>query len=309
MILAAGLGTRLQPLSKLRPKPAMPVRGLPVIGYVLRLLQHHGVTEAIVNLHHRADELAATLERCRPAGMTVHLSREEVLLGTGGGIRRAADFLRASDPALVLSGDMLLDTDLGALVALHRERRDLATLLLVDDRARAGLFGTIGVDEDERVRRISKRFDLGGEKAAGVFVGVRVLSSRAFETLPDDEAFEDLTDWFAPMLSSGARDIRAHRESTSACLWEPVGTLEEYLRVNLHQLPFSFLEPDQVASEFGTQLQGSVILGAGARIASGARLRRTVVWEGETVPAGFTASDGVFAGGQFHACASEKAMK
>ncbi len=93
MILAAGLGTRLEPLSKLRPKPAMPVRGLPVIGYVLRLLQHHGVTEAIVNLHHRADELAATLERCRPAGMTVHLSREEVLLGTGGGIRRAADFL------------------------------------------------------------------------------------------------------------------------------------------------------------------------------------------------------------------------
>ena len=307
MILAAGSGTRLNPLSELRPKPAMPVRGLPVVAYVLHLLRQHGVTEVVVNLHHLPEVLTAALERHRPPGMSVTLSHEEALLGTGGGIRRVAGFLRDSDPSLVLSGDMLLDVDLGKLIATHRERRDLATLLLLDDDSRAKLFGTIGIDGENRVRRIAGRFDLGREESAGVFVGVRVLAARIFDSLPDREAFEDLTDWFAPMLSAGADDIRALRSPIAECRWEPVGTLVEYLRVNLDPPPLSFMAPDAAPAP-GTRVLDSVVLGAGAQLGEGARLERAVIWEGERVPAGFTASDGVYAGGRFHSCAASGAL-
>ncbi len=94
MIVAAGLGTRLRPLSELRPKPALPVRGIPLISYPLELLAHHGVTEVMINVHHLPEILIDAAQRSCPAGMTVHFSVEEVIFDTGGGIRRAVEFLR-----------------------------------------------------------------------------------------------------------------------------------------------------------------------------------------------------------------------
>jgi NDP-sugar pyrophosphorylase family protein len=134
MIVAAGLGTRLRPLSDLRPKPAMPVRGIPLLAYQLALLARHGVTEVVINAHHLPDELMAAARRYRPAGVELHFSVEDELLGTGGGIRRVASFLRESDPCLIVGGDMLVDADLTVLMERHRSRGDAWTLLLRDTR-------------------------------------------------------------------------------------------------------------------------------------------------------------------------------
>ena len=176
MILAAGLGTRLRPLSSLRPKPILPVRGIPLLAYPLAWLAHHGVDEVIVNLHHFPDATRAVAEVWAPPGLRVHFSEEPVLLDTGGGIRRAANFLRESDPSLVIAGDMILDLDLQPLLARHRERGDAATLVLRED-PRAARFGTIGIDAASRLRRIARRFDLGGE--------TRVLSPESLELGPE----------------------------------------------------------------------------------------------------------------------------
>ena len=92
MIVAAGLGTRLRPLTELRPKPALPVRGIPLIAYTLALLARHGVTEAIINAHHLPDILMDAARRHCPAGIDLRFSIEAELLDTGGGIRRVADF-------------------------------------------------------------------------------------------------------------------------------------------------------------------------------------------------------------------------
>jgi len=183
MIVAAGLGTRLRPLSELRPKPALPVRGIPLIAYHLQLLAHCGVTETVINVHHLPEVLQAEAERYRPPGMVLRFSVERELLDTGGGIRRVAAFLRESDPSLILGGDMLLDADLAALIARHQARRDSVTMLLRDD-PRTRTFGSIGVAGDGSVRRIGGRFDLGGEQAAGIYTWANVVAARAFERLP-----------------------------------------------------------------------------------------------------------------------------
>lgn len=308
MILAAGLGTRVRPLSDLRPKPALPVRGLPLCAYLFELLTRHGVSEVLMNVHHLPEVLKETAERHCPPGLRLRFSHEARPLGTGGGIRRAAAFLRESDPSLIVGGDMILDMDLGALVARHRERRDALTLLLLDD-ARAAGFGTIGVAADGRVRRIARRFDLGGEVRCGVYPVVNVVASRALDTLPEREAFNHLDDWVVPRLRAGAGDIRGDVVDPSACRWEPVGTLPEYLAANLSPKRLSYLDADARAAAAGTRFEGDVVVGAGARIGPGAELRRAVVWDGEEVPAGLHVAGGVFAGGAFRPCAPERAPR
>jgi mannose-1-phosphate guanylyltransferase len=301
MILAAGLGTRMRPLSDLLPKPVLPVLGIPLVAWPLAWLARHGFTEVVMNVHHLPDTVRATAEAWAPPGLTLRFSEEPELLGTGGGIRRAAAFLRESDPCLVVSGDMICDLDLGALVARHRARGDRATIALRAD-VRGVRFGTIGVDGTGRVRRIARRFDLGGETARGVNVSVYLFAARAFDSLPEREEFNHLDDWLAPELAAGAGDLRGELVPEAELLWEPVGTPGEYLAANLRRPAVSYFDAEARARALGVRLEPELVIGAGARLGAGVRLRRAVVWGGETVPDGFAAEDGVFAGGRFHPC-------
>ncbi len=300
MILAAGLGERVRPLSALRPKPALPVRGMPVIGFGLRLLERHGVDEVVINRHYLASVLTERTEAVRPSGMELSWSDEPGPLGTGGGLRRAAEFLAASEQCIVLAGDMLLDADLTKLADAHRARGAAVTFLLKEDR-RGSLFGTIGVDSAGRVRRIGRHFDLGGEVSAGVYVHATVISGETLASLPAQEPSNHLTDWIVPRLAEGADDVHGVVLSENECTWEPVGTVAEYLAANLDCPRLSYLDPADAADLTGTRVDAGLVLGAGATLGAGARLERAVVWDGEHVPDGFSGSHGVFAGGRFHA--------
>jgi mannose-1-phosphate guanylyltransferase len=304
MILAAGLGTRMQPLTHYRAKPALPVHGVPVIAYLLALLARHCVKQVTVNLHHQSDSILDAIEKFRPDGMEITVIHESAPRGTGGGIRGAAGFLAESDPCLVLAGDMILDLDLTEVVARHRARGDLATLVLRED-PRAAQFGTIGLDAESTVCRIGERRVTSGEVTAGVFSSVRVFSPRIFESLPEREHFEDLRDWLVPAIEAGARDIRGEIYAPQDCSWEPVGTPAEYLAANLRPRPPAFTTPDLQEKSSDTRLMGDVVLGAGCEVAAGARLSRCVVWDGESVPGDAEASDAVFAGGSFHTCVTD----
>ena len=309
MILAAGLGTRMRPLSALMAKPALPVLGRPVIAYLLELIAHHGVEEVMINLHYASQSVRDAVEQYAPRGLRIEYSQEDEPLGTGGGIARAADFLRQSGTSLVMAGDMLLDLDLGDLMQHHRASEALCTLALLDDPARSD-WPTIGIDDAGRVRRIASRFDLGGETSAGLFTGVRLFSPACFELIPTALAgpptlpFEDLSDWLAPALAAGHSGIRGTMLTPEACVFLPVGTPAEYLAANLDPPVLSFLPREAMAAP-GTRISpdpDNVVLGPGARLGEDAKLQRAVVFADEEVPDGFRASTGVFAGGRFYDC-------
>ncbi len=304
MILAAGFGTRLRPLSELLPKPAMPVRGLPVIAYNLALLSHHGVRDVMINTHYLPEAIVEAAERHRPHGMTLHFSHEPEILNTGGGLRKVASFLRKSDPCILLAGDMVLDVDLTGFIQRHRDSKAAITFGLLDD-PRTASFGSIGIDGQEglgRVRRIANRVDLGGERRAGVYISLSLLSASALDTLPEMEKFSHLEDWVKPMLQAGREDICAELFSEKNCFWEPVGTLEEYLSANFIRHKYSFIDVDHCARQDGVQLNIHSILGRGVTLNEGSCLRRVVVWDGEHLPDNYQAENGIFAGGDFYAC-------
>ena len=125
MVLAAGLGTRMRPLTLLRAKPALPVMNRPLIHWTLERLARHGVREVVINLHHLPGSVTRAVGDGSAFGLKVHFTRERTILGTGGGPRKARALL-GEGPVLIVNGDVLFDFDLGALMRQHRRRKAAA---------------------------------------------------------------------------------------------------------------------------------------------------------------------------------------
>jgi mannose-1-phosphate guanylyltransferase len=315
MILAAGLGTRLRPFTDLRAKPALPVRGRPVISLLLDFLAQHGCEEVMINLHHRPESIRAAIDGDHPANLEIHFSEEPRPLGTGGGIRRAADFLREGDGCVVMAGDMLLDVPLRTLFERHVDSGRHATLLLRQD-PRGETFGTIGVDAGGNMNRIGpiqigepgESTNVDNDAQSGLFTGVRFFSPKILDNWPPigpDEAFEDLRDWLVPGIESRNERVGAEIIEANDSVWEPVGTPAELLRVNLSPPVLPSL--GGAATHWGGEVDicgahDDVVISRKASVPSDAKLERAVVWDGEHVPDGFVGRDGIYAGGQFHSC-------
>ncbi len=152
MILAAGFGSRLRPLTDRIPKPLIDVAGLPMIAYAIALLREAGITEIIINLHHRGDQIQAALDDGTAYGVAIAYSKEEPILDTGGAIKKAESFL-GGDTFAVVNADIVSDLELRPVIDWHRARGALATMVLRDD-ALAARFGLIDIDAQQRVRRI-----------------------------------------------------------------------------------------------------------------------------------------------------------
>jgi NDP-sugar pyrophosphorylase family protein len=282
MILAAGLGTRMAPLSAAIAKPALPLLDEPLVLRLARQLAAAGATQLVVNAHARPETLQAAL---RDSPIPVEISLEPALLGSGGGIGAARALLDGDGPFVVVNGDMALDLDLDSMLATHRRTRALVTLALRDD-PRKNEFGTIGYDGDGRVRRITARIDLGGESACGLFIGVHVIDPRIFPRMPDG-AFEILPALYVPALREGER-LQAWLQPTSARWW-PVGSPGELLDANLRALREGGCRSRHVAP--GARVAGELIepvwIGPGAVVERGACAGpAAVVGHGARVPAG-----------------------
>src|SRR5574339_386662 len=155
MILAAGLGTRLRPLTNTMPKPLLPVAGTPLIVWNLLLLKRHGFREVIINLHHLGPMIEQALGNGSKYGLRIWYSQEPVILGTGGGIKQAEPYF-SGEPVLILNGDTLVEIDLDELCAFHHEQRAAATLVLRPD-PEAARWGLVEVEQGHRIVRITGR--------------------------------------------------------------------------------------------------------------------------------------------------------
>lgn len=203
MVLAAGLGTRLRPLTLDRPKPLVTVHGRPLITYNLALLRHYGFTDVVINLHHRGEALRAELGDGNAYGLRIRYSTEDPLLDTGGALKNAAPLLDDAPAFLVLNGDTILDLPLDALVAAHRARDALATLVVRRD-PRQDAYGLVEIDATERVRRfLGVPPNVEGTLTPYMFAGAHVLSRRVFDYMPESGAFSMTRLVYPRMLAAG----------------------------------------------------------------------------------------------------------
>ena len=153
MVLAAGRGTRLAPLTDATPKPLLPVAGRPFLEHILEFLRASGIREVVLNLHHLGRRIEEHLGDGARFGLRVRYSWENPILDTGGGIKRAEPLL-AGEPFAVLNGDSLLELRLAEVVERHRERGAIATMVVRPDPD-AARYGLVELDAEDLVRRVS----------------------------------------------------------------------------------------------------------------------------------------------------------
>lgn len=206
MILAAGQGTRLRPITDSRPKALVPVAGRPMIEYALRLLRHYGVGEIIINLHHFGAQIEAWLGDGQRLGLRIVYSRETELLDTGGGLLKAKPFLQDGS-FIVINTDALIDLNLAEVIAFHQERKAAATLVLRPDE-NAERYGSMDVDEQGRICRFLKTrapFAPAGATRTVMFTGVQVLEPAVFDFMNDAaRKFSTTRETYPKMLAAGA---------------------------------------------------------------------------------------------------------
>ena len=267
MILGAGLGTRLRPLTELRAKPMVPVGDAPAVAHVARQVRLGLADQGriVVNVHHRPEEVAAWAE-----GEHILVSHEAVLLGTAGGLERAAPLLGAGD-VLIWNGDILSDLDPRTLVAAYQDRPTGAMLAVLPRPAGEG---NVGLDDDGRIVRLrQERF--APETRGGDFLGVHVLGERLRGLLPAQGCL--VSDVYLPALRRG-EPLRGHAVNAS---FVDIGSVAQYLAANAAWLAArsvtSWAHPSATVN---APIDGSVV-GAGAII--DAPITNGVVWPGARV--------------------------
>ena len=269
MILAAGLGTRLRPLTDELPKPLVWIGDRPMIAHVAARLAAGGIGDAVVNTHHLPGAFGPEALAACPIPLTI--LHEPAILGTAGGVANASRELGAGD-VVVWNGDSLADVDVRALLEAHAASGAPATLA-VAPRARGE--GTVGLSADGEVVRLrGERF--GDEAHGGDFLGVQVLGEELRRALPATGCL--VGDGYLPALRRGAR-VRA---LTVAGGWDDIGSVAAYLAANARWLArerrSSWVHPTARVAPAVT-VEGSVI-GAGAEVTGTGSVRGSVVWPG-----------------------------
>jgi len=289
MILAAGFGTRLWPLTASVPKPLVPVANVPLIDRIISHLAVFGVKSLVINAHHRHRQLTEHFAGVQVFGLPVEVRVEEEILGTGGGIKNTEDFW--DDEAFVaVNGDILTNIDIASAVEWHRSHGGLATLVLHD----YGQFNKIVVDGESMVRRIPTNYD-PGRKGVFAFTGIQVLEPALLQYIAPG-CYSNIMDCYRRLIAQGIK--------IGACLvsghrWCDVGTVPAYLRANLET---SEAERRLVGKDCtiasGARIEGRAILGNGVVLEEGARVADSVIWDGVTVCEGVSITGSVVTSGR-----------
>jgi mannose-1-phosphate guanylyltransferase len=262
MVLAAGLGTRLRPLTDELPKPAVPVANRSLVAFTLDHVARNGGRRVVMNSHHLADRLEEAARASAGPELALDVLREEPLLGTGGGVRNARDLLFADGggEVVVLNADILFAPDLAGALATHRRLGAVATMVVRPDPD-AVRYGAVEVDASSRVRRLlgAPAGDHGALRMF-MFTGVHVLSRAAFDDLPEQGCV--VRHAYRRWVDEGAV-VAAHADESP---WRDLGTIPAYLEANLDLASGRLRWPGVAAAPDGNLVEPTATIGEGATL-------------------------------------------
>jgi mannose-1-phosphate guanylyltransferase len=274
MILAAGLGTRVEPLTRIRPKSLFPVLNQPLLGIIIEQLGSIGAAGIIINAHHLAEQVEQFVGGGR-WGVAVEVRVEPQILGTGGGIKNCADFLHDASLFVVANADIYHTFDLRPALNYHREAANLATLILCDHPR----FNQVGIDAEGcivSIRGQPIKTSLAPSQLLA-FTGIHIISPRLLGLMPST-GFFGIMEFYMELASRGEA-IRGYRMQGG--YWQDIGRVADYM--DLHRDLFGekgepVLHPEAQLAE-AVRMEGFVCVGRGSRIGAGSLLTDAILWE------------------------------
>ncbi len=271
MILSAGYGTRLWPLTEDRTKPALPILGKPLVGYVAEYLAGFGCRDIVVNLHHRPESVRAALGDGRRFGVSLTYVEEPTILGTSGALDNARRLLN-QETFVVINGKIITDIDLTAALETHRNSKALATLVLLPNTARERFsvvevsdgwvkaFGGMPQAESAVGRSSRQEHEDPTRSAPLMFTGIQILEPRIFDYIPRRVFSHSTTDVYPQAIANGEL-VAAH---VGRGKWYELSTIPRYLEISLTLL-----------AEHGT----TVFKGARSESAANSRVSNSIIWD------------------------------
>ncbi|MGE3509722.1 MAG: sugar phosphate nucleotidyltransferase [Vicinamibacterales bacterium] len=275
IVLTAGFGTRLRPLTNVRAKPAIPLAGTPMIERIIGSLVSHGVLDLVLNLHYRPESIASIVGDGHHLGARVRYSWEQpVVLGSAGGPRQAAPILGV-DPFLVVNGDTLTDVDVSALADAHERSGALVTLALTPN-AEPDRYGGVRLGPDGIVTGFARR----GPDACGSFhfVGIQATSVAAFHGVPLGAVANSVGEVYDRLLLTRPGSIRGF--VCEARFWD-IGSIVDYWTTSIVFAARELLP----AGAAGSAVTGTLGIGTGTSIDPTASVRQSILWDRVTVSA------------------------
>ena len=311
MILAAGRGERLRPLTAHVPKALIPVLNVPAIVHTLTYLRNWGITEAVINLHHEGAKVRRALGNGTELGMHIEYSEEQLLMGTAGGIKKA-EHLLSGGTFVAINADVLTAVPLAEVLSHHRNRRALATLVLRQD-AEAEKYGTLAMGAGGRILRLlDLRVGSEPHELVAMFTGIHLLEPEIFHAIPPGRPCGITEETYPALLKAGA-PVFGHLYSG---YWADIGRPANYLAAHLALMdgklpmpdstvpdgriaqvghgarvgPLSKLLPPVLVGggctiEDGAQVGPGTTIGDRACLARGCIVRGSVLWDNVTVGA------------------------
>lgn len=236
MILSAGLGTRLRPLTRSTPKALLLVANNPMIFYSLKLLKKYGLKEVVINLHHLGELIETELGDGHQLGMKIHYSWEREILGTGGGIKEAAKFFQG-ESLVVVNSDVLMDISLTNLIRFHQKKKGIATMVVRPRDPDSG-FSSIQMGRGERILGIEE----AAKQGETMYTGVQIIEPALLSYLPNHGQSCIIRNGYLPALKGGEKVYGFRYEG----YWNDLGTLDRYRHADQDltsgRIRLSFLE-------------------------------------------------------------------
>jgi mannose-1-phosphate guanylyltransferase len=287
LVLTAGLGTRLRPLTYLRAKGAVPVNGEALAARVARWLAGRGITRQVFNLHHHPASIASVIGDGEALGIEVRYSWENPVLGSAGGPRHALPLLEdhGSPDSLIVNGDTLTNVDIDALLDTHRRTGAQVTMALIPNPA-PDRYGGVLVDDQGAVTGFSRR---GTVPESYHFIGVQVVQNRVFAGLPDGVPDESVGRLYPAIMKTEPGAVRAFVSHAS---FRDIGTPYDYLQTSVD---LALEEGDRLVSRRADVHPSAsferTVVWDDVTVGPGARLVNCIVGDGARIPAGMTYRD------------------
>ncbi len=322
MILAAGLGTRLKPLTNTVSKPMVPMVGRPCMEHIIFLLKKHGITDIIANIHYLPEQIKYHFQDGRDWGVNMHYSLEEDLLGTAGGLKKVQNFF-GQEPVLVISGDALTDINLAEFYKFHKARGGLATLALkkVSDPTQ---YGVVIKNNDHSIKAFQEKPQKEEAISNLANTGIYLFKPEIFNYIPAETFFDYAKDVFPKLLENNITMMGYETKD----YWCDVGNLDIYREAHYDMLmgvvkvdipaknyngcthvgENTRVHPDTVIKgpvyigddciiEKGARLFGPVSIGPESVIKAGATVKRSVLWNAVEVGENSFLSDAIIGAG------------
>ena len=308
MVLAAGVGSRLEPLTSQVPKPLVPIANRPVMEHILALLKTHGITEVMSNLHYQPDKIQNHFGDGAKFGMNLHFHHEKELSGDAGGVRACKAFLQDST-FIVLMGDLLTDANLNEVIARHKEKKALATIAIkqVDDVSN---FGVVLTNEKGFITGFQEKPKPAEALSNHASTGIYILEPEVFKYIPASGSYGFGRQLFPLLVEKGLPVLAVPIDQY---YWSDVGTIHQYRLSNFAALnheanivlagkeeSFGYVDTTAKISGQaniegklligkhsqigpGVTIKGNVLIGDNCNIKANAHLEDTIVWSGSTI--------------------------